>query len=67
MADIGMAQIQSDLTLEKPLITAGDDLNNLMKILKISSSGKSYKAADVLSYLDMSEKTQHSPPPSVNL
>ena len=57
MADIGMAQMQSDLSFEKPLITAGDDLNNLMKILKISG-GTHYKAADVLRYLNLEEKVQ---------
>lgn len=58
MADVGLAQVQSNQSLEKPLITAGDDLNNLMKILKLSSSGTSYKAADVLNYLGMSDKLQ---------
>ncbi|OFZ28598.1 MAG: 2-nitropropane dioxygenase [Bdellovibrionales bacterium RIFCSPHIGHO2_01_FULL_40_29] len=52
MADIGMAQKQSDQSFEKPLITAGDDLNNLMKILKMSSSGKTYRAADVIRFLE---------------
>ena len=33
MADIGMPQLQSHQELELPLLTAGDDLNNLMKIL----------------------------------
>ncbi len=51
MADIGMAQKQSDQSFEKPLITAGDDLNNLMKILKTSHTGRTYKAADVIKYL----------------
>lgn len=60
MADIGMAQLQSDLSLEKPLITAGDDLNNLMKILKLSSTGTSYGAADVVRYLGLAEKAQNS-------
>lgn len=51
MADISMAQKQSDESFEKPLITAGDDLNNLMKILKLSQNQKSYRAADVIQYL----------------
>ncbi|MFZ3230564.1 MAG: nitronate monooxygenase [Pseudobdellovibrio sp.] len=51
MADIGMPQKQSDQSFEKPLITAGDDLNNLMKILKISKTGSSFKASDVLAFL----------------
>ena len=59
MSDIGMAQKQSDQSFEKPLITAGDDLNNLMKILKISKSGKSYRAADVINYLGFSEKLNY--------
>jgi nitronate monooxygenase len=57
MADIGMAQKQSDNSFEKPLITAGDDLNNLMKILKSceaqSTDKKGYKAADVIRYLGL--------------
>lgn len=52
MADIGMAQKQNDQTFEKPLLTAGDDLNNLMKILKISQSGITYHASDVLKFLE---------------
>ncbi len=58
MADVGMAQIQSDQTFEKPLITAGDDLNNLMKILKISASENNYKAADVINYLNVNKITK---------
>lgn len=51
MADIGMAQKQSDDTFEKPLITAGDDLNNLKKILDQVPSSRRYNAADVVKYL----------------
>lgn len=57
MADIGMAQKQSDETFEKPLITAGDDLNNLIKIIKSCGTQcadkKGYKAADVIRYLGL--------------
>ena len=57
MADIGMAQKQSDQSFEKPLITAGDDLNNLIKILDSASKNKTYKnsytAADVVNYLGL--------------
>lgn len=68
MADIGMAQKQSDQTFEKPLLTAGDDLNNLMKVLKISKTGTNYGAADVLSFLDSKEnKTYLSEQPSLQL
>ncbi len=52
MADIGMAQKQSDQSFEKPLITAGDDLNNLLKILNISPNKKSYRAEDVIRFLE---------------
>ncbi len=59
MADIGMAQKQSDQSFEKPLITAGDDLNNLFRILNQKARQnhidpkeiKSYSAVDVISYL----------------
>ena len=48
MADIGMAQIQSSGQVELPLLTAGNDLNQLQRILK----GKSeYSAADVIDYI----------------
>jgi nitronate monooxygenase len=49
MADIGMAQIQSGGEIEKHLLTAGDDLNLLSRILKPGM--ESYSAADVLTYI----------------
>jgi hypothetical protein len=52
MADIGMAQKQSDQSFEKPLITAGDDLNNLVRILSCKTKS-SYTAAEVVKYLDI--------------
>jgi NAD(P)H-dependent flavin oxidoreductase YrpB (nitropropane dioxygenase family) len=48
MADIGMAQVQAWGDRELPLLTAGDDLNQLRRILNGRSS---YRAADVLNYL----------------
>lgn len=55
MADIGMPQKQSDENFEKPLITAGDDLNNLMRVLEANARRgclkKSYTAGDVINYL----------------
>ncbi len=53
MADIGMAQKQSDQTFEKPLITAGDDLNNLVRILSSCKTKSSYSAAEVVKYLEI--------------
>ncbi len=48
MADVGMGQVQSWGDVELPLLTAGDDLNQLSRVL----AGKnSYSSADVLSYL----------------
>jgi NAD(P)H-dependent flavin oxidoreductase YrpB (nitropropane dioxygenase family) len=49
MADIGMPQTQSWGDEELPLLTAGDDLNQLLRILKPGQ--RSYSAADVLNYL----------------
>ncbi len=49
MADIGMAQIQSDGKAEIHLLTAGDDLNHLSRILKNNQT--SYTAGDVIDYL----------------
>jgi nitronate monooxygenase len=48
MADIGMGQVQSWGDRELPLLTAGDDLNQLKRILKGRAE---YSAGDVLSYL----------------
>jgi len=48
MADIGMGQVQTWGDLEMPLLTAGDDLNQLSRILKGRSQ---YSAADVLDYI----------------
>lgn len=47
MADIGMAQVQN-WGVEMPLLTAGDDLNNVGRLLKGRSS---YSALDVIDYL----------------
>jgi NAD(P)H-dependent flavin oxidoreductase YrpB (nitropropane dioxygenase family) len=49
MADIGMAQIQFENQPEIHLLTAGDDLNFISRILK--SGQNSYTAKDVLMYL----------------
>lgn len=49
MSDIGMAQIQANGQPEIHLLTAGDDLNNLSRILKGNQT--SYSAADVINYL----------------
>lgn len=54
MADIGLPQVKTSGELELPLLTAGDDLNNLHRIL----TGKdqySFSAADVLFYLAPSD------------
>lgn len=48
-ADIGQPQIQFGDQVEQPLLTAGDDLNFLARIL--SSGQKSYNAEDVIDYL----------------
>ncbi len=49
MADIGMGQVQADGREELPLLTAGDDLNNIARIMKPGM--ESYSATDVLDYL----------------
>jgi NAD(P)H-dependent flavin oxidoreductase YrpB (nitropropane dioxygenase family) len=49
MADVGLPQVQSNGVAEVPLLTAGDDLNNLARLL---TKGKtSYSALDVVRYL----------------
>lgn len=49
MADVGMGQIQAGGQEELSLLTAGDDLNNLGRILK--SNQNSFSAKDVVHYL----------------
>lgn len=49
MADIGMGQIQAGGAEELPLLTAGDDLNNIARMVKPGKT--SYSATDVISYL----------------
>lgn len=51
-ADIGMPQIQFGNQVEKHLLTAGDDLNNVSRILKNKNPGETdYTAEDVLKHL----------------
>ncbi|MNT03420.1 hypothetical protein D3C72_1379540 [compost metagenome] len=49
MADIGMGQVQAGGAEEMPLLTAGDDLNNIARMIKPGQT--SYSAKDVISYL----------------
>ena len=49
MADIGMAQTQANQEIEQPLLTAGNDLNELKRILKPGQL--KYSALDILKYL----------------
>ncbi len=49
MADIGMGQVQSWGQKEVHLLTAGDDLNNISRMMK--NNKEHYHAADVVNYL----------------
>lgn len=49
MADIGMGQVQAGGVEELPLLTAGDDLNNIARMVKPGAT--SYSATDVVTYL----------------
>lgn len=49
MADIGMGQIQANGEPELPLLTAGDDLNNVARMIKPGKT--SFSATDVIDYL----------------
>jgi NAD(P)H-dependent flavin oxidoreductase YrpB (nitropropane dioxygenase family) len=49
MADIGMGQIQAGGYEEVPLLTAGDDLNNIKRMMK--PGFRSYSAKDVINYM----------------
>ncbi len=49
MANIGLAQIQSDNAEELPLLTCGDDLSGILRV--ISAGEASYTARDVINFL----------------
>lgn len=49
MADIDMPQVQAGGAVESHLLTAGDDLNNIARILRPGQ--ESYTAHDVIAYL----------------
>lgn len=49
MADIGMAQIQAGGRKELHLLTAGDDLNKIARLMK--PGAETYSAKDVIAYL----------------
>jgi nitronate monooxygenase len=49
LANISLGQIQQDGTLEKPLITTGDDVSDVARFLK--PGAHSYSALDVIEYL----------------
>jgi len=49
LANIDLAQIQKDGTAEKPLITSGDDVADIVRFLKPIAD--SYSAQDVIDYL----------------
>lgn len=49
MADVGMPQVQAGGEIEVPMLTAGDDLNLLGRILRPGQT--SYSAVQVLEYL----------------
>ncbi len=50
MANIGLAQVDSQGNQELPLVTCGDDVKNLLQFLK-SPEALSYSAREVVSYL----------------
>ena len=49
MANIGMAQVRKDKSEELPLITCGDDMSSILKVLR--SGETSYTASDVVDFL----------------
>ena len=49
LSAIGLAQIQSDMTVEAPLVTSGEDLKTLSRFLK--GDAQSYSAQDVLDHI----------------
>lgn len=65
MADVGMPQIQNGGAEETHLLTAGDDLNHLSRVVKPGHD--SYSATDVLRYLMGDDKNPDHRPPAVHL
>ncbi len=49
MANVGHAQVQKGDELERPLVTSGDDLSSIARLL--GADANSYTAADVVGYL----------------
>jgi NAD(P)H-dependent flavin oxidoreductase YrpB (nitropropane dioxygenase family) len=49
MANVGLAQVQKGDETERPLVTSGDDLSSIMRM--IAPGATSYSAADVVGYL----------------
>lgn len=49
MADIGLAQVQANGDIEPPLVTSGDDVSDVARLL--TDGQDSYRAADVIRYL----------------
>jgi nitronate monooxygenase len=58
MANIGLAQVQRGGEIEKPLVTAGDDVAQVARFLKPGAA--SYSAADVVDYLLQDDSTRVS-------
>lgn len=65
MADIGLPQIQTGGVKELHLLTAGDDLNNIGRLVKAGQG--SYGALDVISYLLGPEVAKTKLPPERSL
>jgi nitronate monooxygenase len=49
MANIGLSQVRNDGTIEKALVTSGDDIGKIMNFL--TGSKESYSAMEVVEYL----------------
>jgi hypothetical protein len=49
MANIDLPQYRKNGSIEKPLVTAGDDFKNISRFLK--DGANSYSAEDVINYL----------------
>ena len=64
LANIGYAQIRKDGTIERPLVTVGDGLNSVARILAQGHSA--YTAAEVVDFL-LQPKTIQTPPAAVDL
>ena len=67
LAAIGLGQTLNNGSVEPPILTSGDDVVNLSKVMKLKANeNTSYSAADVLNYL-LQPQSQEAEKPQVEI